>query len=91
MSTTDLKRMRLLCGLRQIDVSFCTGVSVSALSAAEQGRKPLNYVEHGAVVAFLRKRWWALQLAEAEDADVRGESINLALEASDEWFAAHPE
>lgn len=34
-----------------------------------------THVEHGAVVALLRKRWWVLQLAEAEDADVQGESI----------------
>jgi transcriptional regulator with XRE-family HTH domain len=58
---TDLKRMRLVCGLRQLDVSFCTGVSVSALAAAEQGRKPLNYTEHALVVAFLDARWRMLQ------------------------------
>jgi len=53
--------MRLLCGLRQIDVSFCTGVSVSSLAAAEHGRKPLNYTEHALVVSFLKDRWQVLQ------------------------------
>jgi len=62
---TDLKRMRLVCGLRQIDVSFCTGVSVSALAAAEQGRKPLNYTEHALVVGFLDDRWRMLQELES--------------------------
>ena len=60
----DLKRMRLLCGLRQLDVSFCTGVSVSALAGAEQGRKPLNYTEHALVVSFLNARWQMLETAE---------------------------
>lgn len=60
----DLRRMRLLCGLRQIDVSFCTGVSVSALAEAEHGRKPLNQTERALVVSFLNARWQALQTLE---------------------------
>ena len=67
----DLKRMRLLCGLRQIDVAFCTGVSVSALAAAEHGRKPLNRTEHGLVVAYLRTRWQFLQDLEKQQPQAR--------------------
>src|SRR6516164_11559194 len=62
--STDLKRMRLLCGLRQLDVSFCTGVPVSALGAAEQGRKPLNNTELALVVSFLNRRWQTLRAIE---------------------------
>jgi hypothetical protein len=60
----DLKKMRLLCGLRQIEVAVCTGVSVSALAAAEQGRRPLSDVERSIVVSFLEDRWRVLELAE---------------------------
>jgi hypothetical protein len=56
--------MRLLCGLRQLDVSFCTGVPVSALGAAEQGRKPLNNTELALVVSFLNRRWQTLRAIE---------------------------
>jgi len=53
--------MRLLCGLRQIDVAFSTGVSVSSLAAAEHGRRPLNYTEHALVLSFLNERWTLLE------------------------------
>jgi transcriptional regulator with XRE-family HTH domain len=58
---TDLKRMRLVCELRQIDVAAGTGVSIAALSSAERGREALNHSEHAIVVSFLQRRWRALQ------------------------------
>jgi hypothetical protein len=61
---SDLRKMRLLCGLRQIEVAFCTGVSVSALAAAESGRKPLTGIEQSIVVSFLKDHWQLLELAE---------------------------
>jgi hypothetical protein len=63
---SDLRKMRLLCGLRQIDVSYCTGVSVSALAAAEHGQKPLNQLEHSLVVCFLNERWQILGRVEED-------------------------
>jgi hypothetical protein len=61
---SDLRKMRLLCGLRQIDVAYCAGVSVSALAAAERGQKPLSRVESSLVVWFLNERWQALKRVE---------------------------
>jgi predicted transcriptional regulator len=63
---SDLRKMRLLCGLRQIEVAVCTGVSVFALAEAEHGRRPLNDIEHSIVVSFLRDRWRLLELAEKD-------------------------
>ncbi len=54
----------MLCGLRQLDVAFCTGVSVSSLATAERGGKPLRYTEEALVVSFLSARWQALQEVE---------------------------
>lgn len=63
---TDLRPMRLLCGLRQVDLALCTGVSVSAIAAAEQGRKPLNCTQRGLVTAYLNARWEFLQSIERQ-------------------------
>jgi len=70
--------MRLLCGLRQVDVSFCTGVSVSALASAEQGRKPLNHTEHGLIVAYLNSRWKFLQELERQQPGARDGVLAVA-------------
>jgi transcriptional regulator with XRE-family HTH domain len=74
---SDLRKMRLLCGLRQVDVAYCTGVSVSALAAAEHGRRPLNHVEHSLVVCFLNERWQILKRIEEgyQKAVVKGEAV----------------
>jgi hypothetical protein len=53
----DLKRMRLLCNLRQIDLSISTGVPVYRISGAETGRFQLSSLEETALRNFLVERW----------------------------------
>ena len=60
----NLKRIRLVCGLRQIDVWAATGIPVGKLSQAEQGRIPLSEPEQALLVSFLHKRWKAIREAE---------------------------
>ncbi len=57
---TTLKRLRLLCGLRQTDVFIATGIPVIRLSRAEQGRSQLSPGEFRLVVDYLRDRLSAL-------------------------------
>jgi hypothetical protein len=68
------KRMRLLCGLRQIDVWAGTGISLGRLSQAETGRISLTDSEMAGLVSFLRKQWELCQQAEKEifDTAARG-------------------
>ena len=65
---TDLKRMRLLCGLRQLDVWAGTGIPVYRISLAERGAIQLNESETKLAYRFLRERWAALQAAERQGA-----------------------
>lgn len=53
----ELKRFRLACLLRQIDVSQSTGIAVSRLSLAERGLIRLADAEQRLVIGFLRRRW----------------------------------
>ena len=57
----NLKRMRLLCGLRQQDLSAATGVPIYRISGAETGRLALTARENGLLTAFLRERWSSIQ------------------------------
>jgi len=54
---TNLKRMRLLCGLRQIDVSVGTGIPLNALSLVERGLGRLNHSQSVLLTQFLRESW----------------------------------
>ncbi len=58
--------MRLICGLRQIDVWAGTGIPVSKLSAAEQGRIQLTAPEKALLVSYLTEKWKAIQDSERE-------------------------
>jgi predicted transcriptional regulator len=62
----DLKRMRLLCGLRQMDLSGATGVSTYKISAAETGRLSLSELEERALRGFLVERWESIVELEAQ-------------------------
>jgi len=64
--THNLKRMRLLCGLRQIDVWAGTGIPVGKISLAEQARVRLSEPEEKLLVSFLRRKWDAIQAAESD-------------------------
>jgi hypothetical protein len=63
---TDLKRMRLLCGLRQIDVWANTGVPLYRISLAERGAVQLSESEEKLIRMFLREKWATLQVAEGQ-------------------------
>ena len=52
----EIRRIRNFLQLRQLDVSFATGISVSRLSAAENGRRPLNGTERRVLEEFYRAR-----------------------------------
>jgi hypothetical protein len=58
---TDLKRMRLLCGLRQIDVWGSTGIPLYRIAGAERGQLRLSEKEHKLLATFLHERWESLQ------------------------------
>lgn len=61
---TDLKRMRLICGLRQLDVYVATGITPSRISLAERGSIALSQSEEWALRSFLNTRWSDLQALE---------------------------
>jgi hypothetical protein len=65
-SVTDLKRMRLLCDLRQLDVWAGTGVPVYRISLAERGALQLTESQEKLVLAYLHKRWAALRQVEMD-------------------------
>jgi len=54
---TDMKRMRLDCGLRQIDVFVGTGIPIRTLSLAERGLMKLTRAEHAHIMSFLGRQW----------------------------------
>lgn len=54
---TDLKRARLVCGLRQIDVWAGTGIPIGRLSQAERGRDGLSEPERRLLLTFLQNYW----------------------------------
>src|SRR5215831_1412282 len=53
----DAKRMRLVCGLRQIDVWAGAGITPGRLSKAENGKLELDGPEMATLGNFLRKQW----------------------------------
>jgi hypothetical protein len=56
-SMTDLKRLRLICGLRQLDVWAATGIQIQRLSQAERGRYGfLSDPEINLLQSFFRQR-----------------------------------
>lgn len=66
----ELRRLRLYLGLRQQDVSAATGISINALSAAENGRRDLNGVELRALREYYRARLEMLRDAKRIDAEI---------------------
>jgi hypothetical protein len=56
--------MRLLCGLRQIDLWAATGIPLHRVAAAERGQVQLTDGEQKVLVGFLRERWDSLRDAE---------------------------
>jgi hypothetical protein len=60
-----LKRIRLQCRLRQVDVWAGTGISVGRLSAAERGRTQLTEPETTLLVSYLREKLKAIQDSES--------------------------
>ena len=52
----EIRRVRNFLGLRQIDVSYATGIAVGRLSAAENGRLRLNATELRALKEFLEAK-----------------------------------
>jgi hypothetical protein len=57
----NLKRMRLLCGLRQIDLSTATGIALYKISSAETGRLQLSVPDSDVLRDFLLGRWRSIQ------------------------------
>lgn len=53
--------MRLVCGLRQIDVWAATGIPVNRLSLAERGCIRLSESEEKLLVRYFIERWRALR------------------------------
>ena len=60
----NAKRMRLVCGLRQLDVWAGTGITPARLSAAENGRVQLEDSEMIALEKYLQQRWQSQQRSE---------------------------
>ena len=56
--------MRLLCGLRQLDVWAGTGVPLYKISLAERAALHLTESEERLIRGFLRERWASLQQIE---------------------------
>ena len=62
---SDLKRMRLLCGLSQIDIFIATGIPIGKLSLAERDLKRLSNSDEKALREFLIQRWEGLRQFES--------------------------
>ncbi len=58
--------MRLLCGLRQFDLSGATGIPICKISAAETGRLCLSELEERALRRFLVARWQSILRLESQ-------------------------
>jgi hypothetical protein len=57
--------MRLLCGLRQIDLFVSTGVPTYRICGAETGRLRLSESEERALRNFLVERWRSIEELES--------------------------
>jgi hypothetical protein len=62
--------MRLLCGLRQIDLSMATGIALYKISSAETGRLRLSEPDAEVLRDFLFGRWRSIQRLESGRAHV---------------------
>jgi transcriptional regulator with XRE-family HTH domain len=62
----SLKRMRLICGLRQIDLAIATGIALYKISSAETGRSHLSKSDADALSNFLHARWRSIQVLEGQ-------------------------
>lgn len=72
---TDLKRMRLVCELRQIDVWAGTGIPLYRISQAERGALQLTECEDRLLRSFLRERWQLLERSAELQAGVSVEAL----------------
>ena len=63
--------MRLLCGLRQFDLSVATGIPMYKISGAESGRFRLSEPEENVLRDFLVERWRSIQELESNAAPSR--------------------
>jgi hypothetical protein len=86
---TDLRRMRVLCGLRQIDVWAGTGIPLYRLSLAERRGVRLSEPEEKLLRRFLSERWAALQALERQDRASLGASSGTVDFCSTQKRAAH--
>jgi transcriptional regulator with XRE-family HTH domain len=57
MAIQTLRRLRLLCGLTQFELSASSNVSLHRIAHAEQGRIELSETEEGLITEQLRKHW----------------------------------
>ncbi len=62
---TNLKKIRLICGLRLVDVWANTGIPSQRISLAERGNEALSQSEKKLLEDFLRQRWDAMKEFEA--------------------------
>ena len=53
---TDYYRIRRFLGLRQLDVSLATGISVQRIALGERGLTTFNGVERGLVESYLKDK-----------------------------------
>jgi hypothetical protein len=63
--------MRLLCGLRQIDLTMATGIALYKISGAEIGRLRLSEPDEEVLRDFLVGRWSSIQRLESGRAHAR--------------------
>jgi transcriptional regulator with XRE-family HTH domain len=57
MAIRNLRRLRLLCGLTQFELSAGSNVSIHRIAQAEQDRIELSEIEEALIVAQLQKHW----------------------------------
>lgn len=74
--------MRLLCGLRQIDVWAGTGIPLYRISLAERGGIQLTDCEERLLRIFLQERWATIESASRSPQPIRAqtpESLKAAI------------
>jgi hypothetical protein len=63
----NTKRMRLLCGLTQADLSVATGIALYKVAGAETGRVRLSDLDVSALRNFLLGRWHSIEAYEGRE------------------------
>jgi transcriptional regulator with XRE-family HTH domain len=81
VTSQDLKRMRLCCGLTQIEVCFGTGISVQRLGQIERGAVQHLECELKSLIRFYQAYWSQLQVAEQVQQALKRESGRMELAA----------